>query len=440
MPQEFGSSGGGGTGDYVATGGGILQIITREMIHDGQIMVNGKDAVKNSGNGGGSGGSVFILADSFDGSGVIQVNGGAGGDNGGGGGSGGRVALHYNSSFFSGSISAYGGKSTVETGAAGTIYKKNVQKGSSILEVNNQGKEPSQKEIADYSDLSSDSARTWISSTTKVLVPVALNDINLGLTVYEGLTIDEVKLGGSAHLAIQPESSNTLLHTFRKFYGTFEGNSFGYVHVGPRQVLTIPNTDYYIPVNLKIYQQGNIKLPSRVMLHKNSVSLNAGYLIGVTDLTISQCTVTFGAASGALSTGALEEMQFTFQRITLMSGGSLEMAAVDAKYTLNVDSLVINSAGQLIGRNLTVLAKSVTVEESGKISLDAQGERCPSTDINLAGSGGSHAGELFYLSLNPSIEKSNSRLRWDFSLKVGDHESWRGLEEFIKSQTILLRS
>ena len=38
MPQEFGSSGGGGTGDYVATGGGILQIITREMIHDGQIM------------------------------------------------------------------------------------------------------------------------------------------------------------------------------------------------------------------------------------------------------------------------------------------------------------------------------------------------------------------------------------------------------------------
>ena len=118
MPQEFGSSGGGGTGDYVATGGGILQIITREMIHDGQIMVNGKDAVKNSGNGGGSGGSVFILADSFDGSGVIQVNGGAGGVNGGGGGSGGRVALHYNSSFFSGSISAYGGNSTVETGAA----------------------------------------------------------------------------------------------------------------------------------------------------------------------------------------------------------------------------------------------------------------------------------------------------------------------------------
>ena len=150
--------------------------------------------------------------------------------------------------------------------------------------------------------------------------------------------------------------------------------------------------------------------------------------------------MTFGAASGALSTGALEEMQFTFQRITLMSGGSLEMAAVDAKYTLNVDSLVINSAGQLIGRNLTVFAKSVTVEESGKISLDAQGERCPSTDINLAGSGGSHAGELFYLSLNPSIEKSNSRLRWDFSLTVGDHESWKGLKEFIKSQTILLRS
>ena len=394
MPQEFGSSGGGGTGDYVATGGGILKIIAREMIHDGQIMVNGKDSVKNSGNGGGSGGSVFILADSFDGSGVIQVNGGAGGVHGGGGGSGGRVALHYNSSFFSGSVSAYGGNSTVEAGAAGTIYKKNVQKGFSVLEVYNQGKKPSEEEIADYSDLSSDSARTWISLITDLLVPVAINDINLGATVYEGLTIDEVKLGGSAHLAIQPER-NTLLHTFRSFYGTFEGNNFGYVHVGPRQVLTIPNTDYYIPVNLKIYPQGNIKLPSRVMLHKNSLSLNAGYLIGVTDLTISQCTVTFGAASGALRTGALEEMQFTFQRITLMSEGSLQMAAVEAKYTLNVDSLVVNSGGKLIGRNLTVFAKSVTVEESGKITLDAQGERCPSTDIYLAGSGGSHAGESF---------------------------------------------
>ena len=362
------------------------------MIHDGQITVNGKDAVKNSDYGGGSGGSVFIAAGSFDGSGVIQVNGGAGGDNGGGGGSGGRVAVHFNSSFFSGTISAFGGNSGIETGAAGTIYKKNEQTGFSTLEVYNQGKKPSKEEIDDYSDLRSDSARTWLASSSSPLVPVALHDVSFGATVYQGFIIDEVKLGGSAHLAIEPDGSNIRLHTFRKFYGTFEGNSFGFVHVGPHQLVTIPDTDYYIPLNLKIYRSGYIKLPNRVMLHKNSLSLNAGYLIGVTDLTISQCKVTFGSDSGAVNTGALQAMQFTFQTVTLMSQGSLEMAAVNAKYALNVESLVINSGGELIGRNLTVVAKFVTVDESGKLNLDGGGERCPTTDVYLAGSGGSHAG------------------------------------------------
>ena len=377
----------------MATGGGFFHIIAHEkMIHDGQITVNGKDAVKNSDYGGGSGGSVFIAAGSFDGSGVIQVNGGTGGDNGGGGGSGGRVAVHFNSSFFSGTISAFGGNSGIETGAAGTIYKKNEQTGFSTLEVYNQGKKPSKEEIDDYSDLRSDSARTWLASSSSPLVPVALHDVSFGATIYQGFIIDEVKLGGSAHLAIEPDGSNIRLHTFRKFYGTFEGNSFGFMHVGPHQLVTIPDTDYYIPLNLKIYRSGYIKLPNRVMLHKNSLSLNAGYLIGVTDLTISQCKVTFGSDSGAVNTGALQAMQFTFQTITLMSQGSLEMAAVNAKYALNAESLVINSGGELIGRNLTVVAKFVTVDESGKINLDGGGERCPTTDVYLAGSGGSHAG------------------------------------------------
>ena len=385
----------------MANGGGVFHIIAREkMIHDGQITVNGKDAVKNSDYGGGSGGSVFIEAGSFDGSGVIQVNGGAGGDNGGGGGSGGRVAVHFNSSFFSGTIAAFGGNSSIETGAAGTIYKKNEQTGFSTLEVYNQGNKPSKEEIDDYSVLRSDSARTWLTSNSRPLVPVALHDVSLGATVYQGLIIDEVKLGGSAHLAIEPDGSNIRLHTFRKFYGTFEGNSFGFVHVGPHQLVTIPDTKYYIPLNLKIYRSGYIKLPNRVMLHKNSLSLNAGYLIGVTDLTISQCKVTFGSDSGAINTGALQAMQFTFQTVKLMSQGSLEMAAVDAKYALSVDSLEINSGGELIGRNLTVVAKFVIVDESGKINLDGGGERCPNTDIYFAGSGGSHAG---YFGINVFI-------------------------------------
>ena len=407
-PTAFGSSGGGGNGATEATGGGVLVMKARgKMIHDGEITVNGKDAVKNSGNGGGSGGSVFIETESFDGSGVIRAHGGAGGDSGGGGGSGGRIAVYYNSSFFSGSMSAYGGSSNSEAGAAGTIYKKNEVTDFSVLEVYNQGKPASKEEIGSYSDLRSDSARTWLISSSNSLVSVALDDVNLGATVYQGLVIDEVRLGGSAHLAIEPNGFNIRLHTFKKFYGTFEGNNFGFLHVGPNQLVSIPNTDYYIPVNLKIYQSGYMKLPNRVMLHKNSLSLDAGYLIGVTDLTISQCKVTFGDNSGALSTGTLQVMKFTFQTLTIMSQGSLEMTSVDAKYALSIESLVINAGGQMIGRNLTVAAKSATVDESGKISVDGGGQRCPVTNVYLAGSGGSHAGELcsflFYLPENKTL-------------------------------------
>lgn len=364
------------------------------MVHDGEITVNGKDALTNSDYGGGSGGSVFIKAGSFDGSGVIHANGGAGGSSGGGGGSGGRIAVYYNATFFSGKISAYGGASNIETGAAGTIYKKNEQNGHSILEVYNRGNKPSKEEIDDYSDLTSDSARTWltISHIIGSSAPVAIPDIDLGTTVYKGLTITEVKLGGSAHLAIEPDSAKTRLHTFAQFYGTFEGNSFGFVHVGPHQLLAMPDTDYYIPVNLKIYQSGYIQLPNRVMLHKNSLSLNAGYIIGVKDLTISQCTVTFGAGSGALSAGSLQAMYFKFQTVTIMSQGTLDMVARNTNYSLDIDSLVINSGGVLNGGRVGILAQSVIVDESGKINLDGQGERCPDTDVYYAGSGGSHAG------------------------------------------------
>lgn len=393
-PKMFGSSGGGGSGDDIATGGGVFYLHAQRIVHDGEISVNGKDALNNSDYGGGSGGSVFIEVEYFDGSGIIEANGGAGGINGGGGGSGGRIAIYYNQTFFTGQIFAYGGGSTVESGAAGTIYKKNKHNGKSILEVYNEGKKPLKKAIADYSDLTSDSARTWltISHIIGSPVPVTVPDINLGTTVYKGLTITEVKLGGSAHLAIEPDATKIRLHTFAQFYGMFEGNSFGFVHVGPKQLLAMPDTDYYIPVNLKVYPSGYIKLPDRVMLHKNSLSLDAGYLIGVEDLAISQCTVSFGAGSGAQSTGSLQAMYFKIQTLTIMSQGILDMVAPNSNYSLHIDSLVINSGGALNGRKVDIVAKSVTVDESGKINLDGQGEKCLDPNVYYAGSGGSHSG------------------------------------------------
>ena len=80
---------------------------------DGTINVDaeiGEDMGTNAGyecGGGGSGGSVYITADTLSGSGTITADGGRGGNNtvtttqsGGGSGAGGRIALHYDTSTF----------------------------------------------------------------------------------------------------------------------------------------------------------------------------------------------------------------------------------------------------------------------------------------------------------------------------------------------------
>ena len=389
-PQSFGSSGGGG----FTPGGGVLHVSATALLLDGSIEVNGKSAGHGTVNGGGSGGSVFLQAGVFDGSGVVQANGGSGGSSGGGGGSGGRIAVHYKKSFFSGVLTAYGGDSPVEAGAAGTIYRKNTDQDYSALEVYNLGRAPGKLQINSFTDLSQDSARTWLTQSTlgPQTVQVNLDGIDVGVPVYDGFSFNEVKLGGSAHLAIEPDNRRVRLHTFRKFSGTFQGGSFGYVHVGPKQFLVIAETDYYIPVNPRIYQSGYIQLPPRIMLHKNSLSLDAGYLVGVQELTISECSVVFGVNSAAQKSGTLQPMFFDFQSITLMNGGNLRLAAASTKYHLNTKSLLINPGGVLQGKNVAITAEQVIVEESGQINFDGQGHSCAATDVTYSGSGGSHAG------------------------------------------------
>ena len=70
--------------------------------------------------GGGSGGSIFLLAGKLSGAGVLSVNGGAGNLTGGGGG-GGRIAILYNTNSFTGAVTARGGAGA-HFGGAGTIY------------------------------------------------------------------------------------------------------------------------------------------------------------------------------------------------------------------------------------------------------------------------------------------------------------------------------
>lgn len=124
-PQEPGSGGGVfGTPSGSAGGAALHLIVNRILTVDGTISVNGT-AGTVSGAGGGSGGALWLSAQTFAGSGRISADGGEGEYfGGGGGGAGGRIAALFTTNNFTGTFSAHGGFGPLLAGGAGTIYLK----------------------------------------------------------------------------------------------------------------------------------------------------------------------------------------------------------------------------------------------------------------------------------------------------------------------------
>jgi hypothetical protein len=148
-PQQLGAGGGGspcgGCNRPGGTGGGLIHIITTDLIINGAITANGQSISNNTEiGGGGSGGSIYINANSISGSGILQARGGEGTiinfyKSGAGG--GGRIALHYeNLALPLSRISTKGGEQFYP-GAAGTIYLKNQQQSKGKLLIDNEGQE-----------------------------------------------------------------------------------------------------------------------------------------------------------------------------------------------------------------------------------------------------------------------------------------------------------
>lgn len=100
LPSDFGIGGIGSDG--TTYGGGSIKLITDTLILDGDIIANGQGFnTFYRAQGGGSGGSIFLNAGTFNGVGTLQASGGSGFTYyGGGGGGGGRIAVYYESADF----------------------------------------------------------------------------------------------------------------------------------------------------------------------------------------------------------------------------------------------------------------------------------------------------------------------------------------------------
>ena len=116
-PQDLGSGGGNAPwyGNVGGGGGGAIRLnITNTLTLNGTISANGNNGFKHS--GGGSGGSIYVIANALSGSGMFTANGGSSTSSGGGGG---RIAIYYQTSSFTGTAEAKGG-SAARSGEDGT--------------------------------------------------------------------------------------------------------------------------------------------------------------------------------------------------------------------------------------------------------------------------------------------------------------------------------
>ena len=122
QPVDFGSPGGTfPTLEGYSQGGGAMHLtINGALTDNGRISANGVDGYLD-GSGGGSGGSIWISAQTLSGSGSVAANGGMGESGEGGGGGGGRIAIYLGTNLFAGNISAAGGDGAFP-GQNGTIY------------------------------------------------------------------------------------------------------------------------------------------------------------------------------------------------------------------------------------------------------------------------------------------------------------------------------
>jgi hypothetical protein len=142
-PFTSGSSGSTNAGWAVGSGGGIIRITgTGTVDIAGTISASANAVATNAASG--SGGSVYINADTLSGSGTIRANGGDNSNNSFAGG-GGRIAVYYTTA--SGGfayptnilsrVQAYGGTSGLYSGNAGTIYLKGSTQTYGDLYINN---------------------------------------------------------------------------------------------------------------------------------------------------------------------------------------------------------------------------------------------------------------------------------------------------------------
>lgn len=350
------------------------------------------------------------------GSGRFEATGGNGaGSRGGGGGGGGRIALLTSVGAacavpefdcpgftFLGTYAAFGGSSSAfggQHGGAGTVYIEDAYSGFTTLVVDNNGLattnvNQSADRIASYQSRSTDAARTWLVPDALTAPPAA------GTGATPDYRFDVVRLVGRAQLAVAPHpAGRALLVQVERLEGDSLPATFGLLHVGAQQTVTIVSAQIYLPISPRLYAGGELRLPSTVVMHQNPMWWN-GRLVGVDSLTVSDCQVSVGVNASTLRVGEAEiPRRLQLATLEIQFFGVLNVTGSTLQHTLLASTIHVQGFGLVTASNLLVQATSrLQVDLNGNLAADATGfanDQGPNADSRAAAgsaAGGSHAG------------------------------------------------
>ena len=369
QPASYGS----GSGGSVIRGGGIVKFeATGAVIVDGNVITDGMDGGSE---GAGSGGSIWISADSLSGHGKISALGGEGGTTSGGG-SGGRVSIEVSSSMddYRGSIKAHGGDGT-QPGAAGTIYE-------SYLRVGVQRR-----------DLVIDNAGLVTDGRTLVIVPtetVRLNIYHHSVVEFQGLTSDVTEF----------------------VFDNIVGDSSGSVLVKSGQMVHLSTTfgttrAFALPCKVNVEEGGQVALPPKVLFTDMSDDPDDlpnlalyGTLSNVRELIVgTNSRVVLSGSSNTAVDSSLNDPVGTvsFNKLDVVSGGHLEVG-LDINTIFSIvalEQIQIHLNGRLSGRNLKLEAPLMSLAYKAVIEVDARGNPAETGPGAGATTGGQGSGASF---------------------------------------------
>ena len=126
-----------------------------------------------------------------------------------------------------------------------------------------------------------------------------------------------------------------------------------------------------MPAHMEVYEEGELLLPGRVKCY-NAVNNIHGTIGGITELTLIHTTMILTETS--MSQGSSMAGRYEINSINVMADGVLDLTSdIAVELTLSSGTLHIAPTGTIKGKQLTITADNILIEEGGTIDLDEMG-------------------------------------------------------------------